>query len=66
MHSNSWNYYGCRVTGQILMDTAQAMHDRGLKDAGYVFVNSDDVSLLPREGLMRCRLDAGGCQCARS
>ncbi len=41
------------------MDTAQAMHDRGLKDAGYVYVNSDDVRVLATRAvalLSRCAL----------
>ena len=38
----TWNKFGCGVTGQILMDTAKAMVDNGLFTAGYIFVNSDD------------------------
>jgi len=41
MGFNTWNLYGCSVTGQILMDTAQAMQDQGLHAAGYQYVNSD-------------------------
>ena len=39
----AWNFVNCGVTAQILKDTAQAMHDRGLLAAGYEYVNSDDV-----------------------
>jgi hypothetical protein len=36
---NTWNKFGCSVTGQILMDTARAMVDSGLAAKGYVYVN---------------------------
>ena len=42
MGFNTWNRFGCSVTGQILMNTATAMNASGLKAAGYVYVNSDD------------------------
>jgi alpha-galactosidase len=42
MGFNTWNRFGCSVTGQILMDTATAMNASGLSAAGYVYVNSDD------------------------
>ena len=34
MAFNTWNLYGCEVTGQILMDTAMAMNSSGLLSAG--------------------------------
>ena len=37
---NTWNFVGCGVTAQILKDTAKEMSDRGLKAAGYHYVNS--------------------------
>lgn len=43
---NTWNKFGCSVTGQILMDTARAMVDSGLAATGYVYVNSDDCWML--------------------
>jgi alpha-galactosidase len=46
MGFNTWNLYGCGVTGDILQSTAQAMKDRGFAAAGYVYVNSDDCWML--------------------
>jgi hypothetical protein len=37
MAFNSWNLYGCGVTGQILMDTASAMNSSGLLSVGVRF-----------------------------
>ena len=42
MGFNTWNLYGCKVNASILTNTASAMVQRGLRDAGYVYVNSDD------------------------
>jgi len=39
---NSWNHYGCSVTGQIIRDTITAIAKSPLKDAGYIYVNVDD------------------------
>ena len=39
---------GCAVTAQVLMDTAQAMHDTGLQAAGYEYVNSDGEGAIAR------------------
>lgn len=39
LSQNTWNLYGCSVTGQILMDTATAMKSSGLFAAGYEYVN---------------------------
>ena len=39
---NSWNAYHCDVDDQKIMAAAHAMVDKGFKDAGYVYVNSDD------------------------
>jgi hypothetical protein len=33
--------YHCSVNATILTETATAMSDTGLKDAGYIYVNSD-------------------------
>jgi alpha-galactosidase len=46
MGFNTWNKFGCSVTGQILMDTATAMNATGLREAGYEYVNSDDCWML--------------------
>ena len=42
MGFNTWNLYGCRVTADILVKTAQSIHSSGLQKAGYQYVNSDD------------------------
>eukprot|EP00729_Bicosta_minor_P023308 gene23308-26423_t len=42
MGFNTWNLYHCAVDATILTETATAMVKTGLKDAGYIFVNSDD------------------------
>jgi len=39
---STWNLYGCSVNATILMNTAQSMHNSGLQEVGYTFVNSDD------------------------
>ena len=39
---NSWNAYHCNVSEANLLVAANAMIKHGLKDAGYVYVNSDD------------------------
>jgi len=42
MGFNTWNLYHCSVDATILTETATAMVNTGLKDAGYTYVNSDD------------------------
>jgi len=39
---NSWNHFGCSVTGDILMDTITTIANSPLKAAGYIYVNVDD------------------------
>lgn len=39
---NSWNQLGCGVNAQRVMDTADAMVDSGMRDAGYRYINIDD------------------------
>jgi alpha-galactosidase len=39
---NSWNKYGCKVTEQVIRDTADAMVANGMKAAGYGYVVIDD------------------------
>jgi alpha-galactosidase len=43
---NSWDYFGCGVNATILMNVATEMSQNGMRDAGYVFVNSDDCWML--------------------
>jgi alpha-galactosidase len=42
MGFNNWNAFGCDVSADLIMDTADAMVATGLKDAGYEYVNIDD------------------------
>ena len=39
---NSWNAYHCDVDAAKIMAAAKAMVNNGFKDAGYMYVNSDD------------------------
>lgn len=39
---NSWNHYGCEIDEQLIHRTAEALVAKGLRDAGYVYVNIDD------------------------
>lgn len=40
---NSWNYFAERVTDAIIRGQADAMVSKGMKAAGYVYVNIDDT-----------------------
>jgi alpha-galactosidase len=40
---NSWNHFAERVDDQTIRAQAEAMVARGMKDAGYVYVNIDDT-----------------------
>ena len=42
MGFNNWNTTGCKVDEQIIRDTADIFVDKGLKAAGYQYVNVDD------------------------
>ena len=39
---NSWNHFGEHPTEQIFLDTAGNFTSLGLRDDGYLFINSDD------------------------
>jgi alpha-galactosidase len=39
---NSWNYFSCNVSEQLIRETADAMVSSGMKDAGYEYINIDD------------------------
>ncbi|TLM75239.1 glycoside hydrolase family 27 protein [Microbulbifer harenosus] len=39
---NSWNHFDCEINEQIIRDTADAMVESGMKDAGYEYINIDD------------------------
>jgi alpha-galactosidase len=39
---NSWNYFGCNVSEDLIRKTADEIASNGMKDAGYVYINIDD------------------------
>ena len=39
---SSWNHYHMGVSAPVLLDTADALAESGLRDAGYVYINTDD------------------------
>ncbi|MGD2035514.1 MAG: glycoside hydrolase family 27 protein [Bacteroidales bacterium] len=39
---NSWNYFSCNVSEDLIKEAADAMVESGMKDAGYVYINIDD------------------------
>lgn len=39
---NSWNQFGCRITEQVIRETADAMVSSGMADAGYEYIVIDD------------------------
>jgi len=39
---NSWNHFGCNVSEDLIKETADAMVETGMKEAGYEYVNIDD------------------------
>ena len=39
---SSWNHFHMGVSAPILIDTADAIKATGLRDAGYVYINTDD------------------------
>ena len=40
---NSWNHYAGQITQDIVLENAKAMHDSGLIDHGWTYVNIDDT-----------------------
>jgi alpha-galactosidase len=39
---NSWNYFSCDVSEDLIKQAADAMVSSGMKDAGYIYINIDD------------------------
>jgi alpha-galactosidase len=39
---NSWNKFACKINEQLIRETADAMVKRGMRDAGYEYINIDD------------------------
>ncbi|MFB6189795.1 MAG: NPCBM/NEW2 domain-containing protein [Halapricum sp.] len=44
---NSWNHFGCDIDAEIVKETADAMVESGMRDAGYEYVNIDDCWMAP-------------------
>ena len=44
---NSWNTFACDIDADLIKDTANAMVESGMKDAGYEYVNIDDCWMAP-------------------
>lgn len=41
---NPWNTYGCNISEEILLSTAEQLINLGLLEAGYNYVNSINPS----------------------
>jgi len=39
---NSWNYFACNVSEELIKKTVDVIVSSGLKDAGYIYINIDD------------------------
>jgi alpha-galactosidase len=46
---NSWNKFGCNVSERLIRETADAMVQSGMKDAGYQYVVIDDCWQVSRD-----------------
>lgn len=44
---NSWNTFGPNIDQQLILETADALVDSGLRDAGYNYLVIDDVWMAP-------------------
>ncbi|MFT4235650.1 MAG: NPCBM/NEW2 domain-containing protein [Microbacterium sp.] len=42
MGFSTWNQFACDVDADLILQTAQAIVDSGMKDAGYEYINIDD------------------------
>lgn len=49
---NSWNTFDCDIDEQMIRETADAMVDSGMRDAGYEYVNIDDCWMAPERDWM--------------
>ncbi len=47
---NSWNTFGENINEQVIRDTADAMVEKGLRDAGYEYVVIDDCWAMRKRG----------------
>ncbi|KAL4388595.1 hypothetical protein GQ457_09G025180 [Hibiscus cannabinus] len=48
---NSWNFFACHITEDLIRETADALVSTGLADLGYVYVNIDDCWSAPIRNL---------------
>jgi alpha-galactosidase len=55
---NSWNHFGCNVSAQLIRETADAMVQSGMKDAGYQYVVIDDCWQVARDARGRLVADS--------
>ncbi len=49
---NSWNTFDCDIDEEMIRETADAMVDSGMRDAGYEYVNIDDCWMAPERDWM--------------
>ena len=42
-HRNSWNHFAGRVSAAVMRETADRFVALGLRDVGYIYINSDDT-----------------------
>ena len=47
---NSWNTFGHHLTEELVLQTADAMVENGMRDLGYSYINIDDYWQLPDRG----------------
>lgn len=47
---SSWNTFGRHLTEELLLQTADAMIENGMRDLGYSYINIDDFWQLPERG----------------
>jgi alpha-galactosidase len=55
---NSWNYFGCDVSEELIRQTADAMVSSGMKDAGYEYIVIDDCWQVDRDAEGNIMVDA--------
>lgn len=54
---NSWNRFGCDIDERMIRETADALVESGLAEAGYVYINLDDCWHAPErdaDGFPQC------------
>ena len=57
MGFNTWNKFGCDVSEQLIRETADAMAENGMRDAGYRYVVIDDCWQVSRDASGRIVAD---------